>query len=89
MPTGDRRVGARTRNRGPGGEVRAGITAAVREVVERYELFSLNFVLAERHNIWAFRYPEANPLMLLRRRAGGSRSTPGSEARRTRRTRPR
>ncbi len=55
-----------------GGDIRAGITAAVREVVERYELFSLNFVLAERHNIWAFRYPEANPLMLLRRQAGGS-----------------
>jgi predicted glutamine amidotransferase len=55
-----------------GGDVRAGITAAVREVVERYEVFSLNFVLAERGNIWALRYPEANPLMVLRRQAGGS-----------------
>jgi predicted glutamine amidotransferase len=50
-----------------GGDVRAGITAAVREVVERYELYSLNFVLAERGNIWALRYPEKNPLLLLRR----------------------
>lgn len=55
-----------------GGDIRAGITAAVREAVERYEIFSLNFVLAERGNIWALRYPEANPLMLLRRQAGGS-----------------
>lgn len=55
-----------------GGDIRAGITAAVREVVESYEVFSLNFLLAERGNIWALRYPEANPLMMLRRQAGGS-----------------
>jgi predicted glutamine amidotransferase len=53
-----------------GGDVRAGITAAVREVVEKYELYSLNFVLAERENIWALRYPEHNPLHLLRRHHG-------------------
>jgi predicted glutamine amidotransferase len=55
-----------------GGDVRAGITAAVREVVERYELYSLNFVLVERDHIWGFRYPEFNPLHLLRRHPGGS-----------------
>jgi glutamine amidotransferase len=57
--------------RDAGGDVRAGITAAVREVVEEYELYSLNFVLGELGHIWAFRYPENNPLLLFRREAGG------------------
>lgn len=52
------------------GDVRAGITAAVREVVENYELYSLNFVIGELGNVWAFRYPEFNPLHLLEREAG-------------------
>ena len=54
-----------------GGNVRAGITAAVREVVAEYELYSLNFVLGEIGHVWAFRYPEHNPLHLNRRRRGG------------------
>jgi glutamine amidotransferase len=53
-----------------GGDVRAGITAGVREMVEKYELYSLNFVLAEGGHIWALRYPEHNPLHLLRRHPG-------------------
>jgi predicted glutamine amidotransferase len=53
------------------GDVRAGITAAMREVAAEYELYSLNFVLGELGHIWAFRYPEHNPLLLLRRSAGG------------------
>jgi glutamine amidotransferase len=52
------------------GDVRAGITAAVREVVENYELYSLNFVIGELGNLWAFRYPEFNPLHLIEREAG-------------------
>jgi predicted glutamine amidotransferase len=55
-----------------GGDVRAGITAAVREIIAEYELYSLNFVLGEIGHIWAFRYPEHNPLHLHRRRPGGS-----------------
>ncbi len=58
--------------RDAGGDVRRGITAAVRDVVEEYELYSLNFVLGELGNIWAFRYPEKNPLLLYRREAGGA-----------------
>jgi glutamine amidotransferase len=54
-----------------GGNVRAGITAAVSEVVAEYELYSLNFVLGEIGHVWAFRYPEHNPLHLNRRRRGG------------------
>jgi predicted glutamine amidotransferase len=55
-----------------GGDVRAGITAAVRELGAEYELYSLNFVLGDIGHIWAFRYPEHNPLHLQRRRRGGS-----------------
>lgn len=54
-----------------GGDVRAGIIAAVREMVAEYELYSLNFVLGELGHIWALRYPEHNPLHLSRRRPGG------------------
>ena len=54
-----------------GGNVRAGITAAVREVVAEYELYSLNFVLGDLGHIWALRYPEHNPLHMQRRRGGG------------------
>jgi glutamine amidotransferase len=53
------------------GDVRAGITGAVREIAAEYELYSLNFVLAEIGHIWALRYPEHNPLHLHRRRPGG------------------
>ena len=55
-----------------GGDVHAGITAAVREIIAEYELYSLNFVLGEIGHIWAFRYTEHNPLHLHRRRPGGS-----------------
>ena len=47
------------------GDVRAGITAAVRELAEDYELYSINFVLGEVGHLWAFRYPEHNPLLVL------------------------
>ena len=53
------------------GDVRAGIIAAVSEVVAEYELYSLNFVLGDIGHIWAFRYPQHNPLHLHRRRQGG------------------
>jgi glutamine amidotransferase len=48
-----------------GGDVRAGITAAVRELAAGYELYSINFVLGEVGHLWAFRYPEHNPLLVL------------------------
>ena len=54
-----------------GGEIEAGIEAAVRELAEGYEIYSLNFLLGTRGHIWAFRYPEHNSLFLLDRRAGG------------------
>jgi predicted glutamine amidotransferase len=57
--------------RDAGGDVRAGIIAAVREVVAEYELYSLNFVLGDIGHIWALRYPDHNPLHLQRRGPGG------------------
>lgn len=54
-----------------GGDTRAGIRAAVNDIVEKYELYSLNFVMGELGHIWAFRYPEHNPLHILERDAGG------------------
>jgi len=64
-----------------GGDVRVGITTAVREIVAEYELYSLNFVLGEIGHIWALRYPEHNPLHLhCRRRGGASGIAPLDEA---------
>lgn len=54
-----------------GGDVEAGITAAVRELAAGYELYSLNFVMGTRGHMWAFRYPEHNTLFLLDRAPGG------------------
>ncbi len=54
------------------GDVRAGIVAAVQQIVADYELYSLNFILSEIGHIWAFRYPEHNPLHLLQRDPGGA-----------------
>jgi predicted glutamine amidotransferase len=57
-----------------GGDVRAGVAAAVRELAEGYELYSINFVLGEVGHLWAFRYPEHNPLLVLEHAGGGNRA---------------
>jgi predicted glutamine amidotransferase len=57
--------------RAAGGDVRAGIAAAVRELADGYELYSINFVLGTVGHFWAFRYPEHNPLLVLEH-AGGN-----------------
>ena len=57
--------------RAAGGDVRAGIVAAVRELARDIELYSINFVLSTHGHLWAFRYPEHNPLWLLRREPHG------------------
>jgi predicted glutamine amidotransferase len=57
-----------------GGDVRAGIAAAVRELAEGYELYSINFVLGEVGHLWAFRYPEHNPLLVLEHAGDGNRA---------------
>jgi glutamine amidotransferase len=54
-----------------GDDVRAGIVAAAHELARDIELYSINFVLASNGHLWAFRYPEHNPLWLLRREPHG------------------
>jgi predicted glutamine amidotransferase len=54
-----------------GGDVHAGIEAAVGWIAENLPLYSLNFVLAAADDMWALRYPEGNELWVLERRAGG------------------
>jgi glutamine amidotransferase len=54
-----------------GGDVGAGIEAAVTWVVETLPVYSLNFVLTTPDEVWALRYPEHNPLLVLWRGAGG------------------
>jgi predicted glutamine amidotransferase len=54
-----------------GGDLHAGITAAVDWIARELPVFSLNFVLATADELWALRYPEPNELWVLERRAGG------------------
>jgi predicted glutamine amidotransferase len=54
-----------------GGDLEAGIAAAVTWIVERLPMFSLNLVLATADELWALRYPDTNELWLLERHAGG------------------
>jgi glutamine amidotransferase len=53
------------------GDVFAGIAAAVRWIAATLPLNSLNFVLATRDELWAFRYPESHALYVLQRALGG------------------
>jgi predicted glutamine amidotransferase len=53
------------------GEVEAGIVAAVSWVARELPLYSINFVLSTPTDLWALRYPEANPLLMLERGIGG------------------
>jgi predicted glutamine amidotransferase len=54
-----------------GGDLRAGIVAAVEWIAANLPMFSLNFVLATPDELWALRYTEGNELWVLQRRAGG------------------
>jgi predicted glutamine amidotransferase len=54
-----------------GGDLRAGIDAAVGWIAANLPLYSLNFVLATPEELWALRYPDTNELWVLERRAGG------------------
>lgn len=55
-----------------GGDVGAGIRAAVRWVTDELQIVSINFVLATPTDLWALRYPETDTLYVLERPAGGS-----------------
>jgi predicted glutamine amidotransferase len=54
-----------------GGDVGEGIIAATHWIARELPLSSLNFVLATATELWALRYPDTYPLMMLARAAGG------------------
>jgi glutamine amidotransferase len=54
-----------------GGDVEAGIAAAVRWVARELPLYAINFVLASDTDLWALRYPESHALRVLERAVGG------------------
>ena len=55
-----------------GGDVEAGIRAAVEWIASTLPLYSLNFVLTTATDLWALRYPDTNELFVLERRSGGA-----------------
>ncbi|MCL2532840.1 MAG: class II glutamine amidotransferase [Nocardiaceae bacterium] len=54
------------------GDVGAGIASAVGWVADNLRMLSLNFVMVSADEMWAFRYPDADDLQVLLRRAGGA-----------------
>ena len=60
-----------TEVRGNGGDIEAGIETAVRWIAANLPLFALNFILATATTVWALRYPETHPLLILERGRGG------------------
>jgi predicted glutamine amidotransferase len=57
-----------------GGNVDAGIRAAVSWIVRELPIVSINFVLISATDLWALRYPATDTLYVLQRAAGGSHS---------------
>jgi len=53
-----------------GGDVAAGVAAAVRWVAANLPVLSLNFVLITAHELWALRYPDTHELHVLERAPG-------------------
>jgi glutamine amidotransferase len=53
-----------------GGDVEAGITAAVTWIADQLPLYALNFVLTSADELWALRYPQTHELYVLERDAG-------------------
>jgi predicted glutamine amidotransferase len=64
-----------------GGEVAAGITAAVREIAAEIPLYSLNMLLTTPTDMWALRYPDTNELWILERSLGGVSGADGFDER--------
>ena len=60
-----------------GGDVTAGLTAAVGWVAARLPVYALNLVLITPAGLWALRYPATHELYVLDRPAGGRRADTG------------
>jgi glutamine amidotransferase len=54
-----------------GGDVTAGLTAAIGWISARLPVFALNLVLITATDLWALRYPATHELYVLGRQAGG------------------
>ncbi|AUM19102.1 class II glutamine amidotransferase [Rhodococcus ruber] len=54
-----------------GGDVGAGLTAAVRWAAGNLPVYALNVVLTTATELWALRYPDTHDLFVLERPAGG------------------
>ena len=54
-----------------GGDPGAGLAAAAGWIADHVELYALNCLLATADGIWALRYPETHPLLMLERARGG------------------
>jgi predicted glutamine amidotransferase len=67
-----------------GGDVGAGLTAAVRWVSDHLPVYALNLVMGTAADLWALRYPDTHELYVLERRAGGSVSGGSLDARSSR-----
>ena len=58
-----------------GGDVTAGLTAAVSWIAAELPVYALNLVLITPADLWALRYPATHELYVLDRPAGGQAST--------------
>jgi glutamine amidotransferase len=54
-----------------GGDPAAGLAAAASWIAEHVALYALNCLLATAEGIWALRYPDTHPLLMLERGQGG------------------
>ena len=54
-----------------GGDVTAGLTAAISWISARLPVYALNLILITATDLWALRYPATHELYLLERAAGG------------------
>ena len=55
-----------------GGDVTAGLTAAVQWVADTLPVYAINLILTTPTELWALRYPETHELYFLNRGAGGT-----------------
>jgi glutamine amidotransferase len=70
--------------RARGGDVDAGLVAALTWLAETVPIYALNIVLATPDRLWALRYPDTHELHVLARSSGGHRGSTGLRARSSR-----
>jgi predicted glutamine amidotransferase len=63
-----------------GGDLSAGLVAAVRWISDHLPVYSLNLLLSTATDLWALRYPATHALYVLQRAPGGAGSSRALEA---------